>query len=352
MKKLICLLLIGILLLSLSGCGTEVPEQITVLTWKNYLPASVLDEFTEETGIKVKVRAAETNEEMLEELRVNNGAYDMVILSDYAAETAIKEDLFQKTDFSSMENIKYVNKGFQSKYFDKNNEYTLPYASAGILIAYDPQNTAIVIDGYDDLLAPELYGTIAFLDDENALLGISNLILGLDADSSESFEENIEVLQKLKNNAVRIGGIYPEDLLITGDATVGVMFTSELGYAMQYNEDLEIVYPNEGFLCSLDVMAIPKNSKGAEGVYLLMNYIQDPMVNGKIMTEVVCSTTNLSAVQFMDAEYRNSDGYNIASDKADKGILMMQIPEQKQQEFSTIYQQYFKEKTLTEEESQ
>ncbi|MBR4030482.1 MAG: extracellular solute-binding protein, partial [Clostridia bacterium] len=132
MKRLLCLLLAGILVLTFSGCGKEVlPEQITVLTWKGYLPANILDDFTKETGINVKVRAAETNDEMLEELRINNGAYDMVILSDYAAETAIKEDLLQKTDFSSMENIKYVNKGFQSKYFDKNNEYTLPYASAG-----------------------------------------------------------------------------------------------------------------------------------------------------------------------------------------------------------------------------
>ncbi|MBR4029961.1 MAG: extracellular solute-binding protein, partial [Clostridia bacterium] len=210
------------------------------------------------------------------------------------------------------------------------------------LIAYDTENTGIIIDGYDDLLAPELFGKIVFLDDENALLGISNLILGKEADAIESFEQNVEVLQTLKRNAIQIGGIYPEDLLITGEAKVGVMFTSELGYATQYNENLEVVYPNEGFLYSLDVMAVPKNAKGASGAHLLMNYIHDPMVNGKLITEISCSTTNISAEQFMDEEYRNSDGYNIDSDKAQKGILMKEISKQKQEEFSTVYKQYFK----------
>lgn len=343
MKKLICLLLIGILILSFSGCGEKLPEQITVLTWKDYVPANVLEDFTQETGINVKVRSVETNEEMLEELRVNNAAYDMVILSDYAADAAIKEDLLQKTDFSDMENLRYVNPAYQSKYFDENNEYTLPYSVAGILIAYDTETSGIVIDGYDDLLAPELHGAVVFLNDESALLGITNLILGKESDSTESLDQNIEVLKSLKNSAMHIGGLYPEDKLISGEAKVGVMFTSRLGYATMLREDLEVVYPKEGFLYSMDVMAVPKNAKGSAGSYLLMNYIQDPMVNGKIIPEISCSTTNLSAEQFMEAEYRNSDGYNIAPDKALKGVLMREISEQKQQEFSAIYKQYFKQ---------
>lgn len=341
MKKVLCMILAMLFAVPLVGCGEKMPTEINVLTWKDYLPVSVADEFTVETGIKVNMKTANTNEEMLEELRKKDGTYDMVILSDYASDTAIKEGLLQKTDFSKMENMKYVNPGFQSKYYDKNNEYTLPYSAAGILIAYDPAKTPIVIDSYSDLTASELLNSIAFLDDESAILGITNIILGKDPANTVGLGENQKLLGKLNRNAMQTGGRYLEDLLISGDASVGVMFTSNLGFATAYNKKLEIVYPNEGFLCSIDVMAVPVNAKGAKGARMLMNYIHDPMVNGKIIPEISCSTVNLSAEQFMDAEYRDSDGYNIDSDKAEKGILMTEVPEEKMKPFRWTYNRYF-----------
>ena len=340
-----------IFVLSIAGCGEKMPTEITVLTWKDYLPASVIDDFTAETGIKVNMKSAETNEEMLEELRRKDGTYDMVILSDYASDIAIKEGLLQKTDFSKMENLKYVNPGFQSKYYDINNEYTLPYSAAAILIAYDPAKTPIVIDSYSDLLAPELLNSIVFLDDESAILGISNIMLGNEPSNVDNLIETQNILKAFNRNAKRTGGQYIEDLLISGDASVGVMFTSDLGYATTYNKNLEIVYPGEGFLCSIDVMAVPVNAKGVAGVKLLMNYIHDPMVNGKIIPEISCSTVNLSAEQFMDAEYRESIGYNIDADKAGKGILMSKISDEIMEEtFNWRYKRYFILKEVTDQE--
>ncbi len=341
MKKVLCLILVMVFAFSLVGCGEKLPTEINVLTWKDYLPVSVTDEFTSETGIKVNMKTAQTNEEMLEELRKADGTYDMVILSDYASDIAIKEGLLQKTDFSDMENIKYVNPRFQSKYYDENNEYTLPYSAAGILIAYDPAKTPIVIDSYSDLLAAELLHSVVFVDDASAILGLSNIILGKNPANTDNFEENRKVLEGFERNAIQTNGRYLEDLLISGDAPVGVMFTSNLGFASIYNKKLEIVYPSEGFLCSIDVMAVPVNAKSALGAKMLMNYIHDPIVNGEIIPEILCSTVNLSAEQFMDAEYRDSDGYNIDSDKAEKSIFMTEVPQEKMDEFNKIYSHYF-----------
>ncbi len=327
--------------LSLAGCGEKTPTEINVLTWKDYLPVSVADEFTAETGIKVNMKTANTNEEMLEELRKKDGTYDMVILSDYASDTAIKEGLLQKRDFSKMENLRYVNPGFQSKYYDKNNEYTLPYSAAAILIAYDPAKTPIVIDSYSDLTAPELLDSIVFLEDVSAILGLSNIVLGKEPADTSNLKDNHAILRRFNRNAVKTGGKYLEDLLISGDASVGVLFTSDLGFATAYNKNLEIVYPSEGFLCSIDVMAIPVNAKGISGAEMLMNYIHDPMTNGKIIPEISCSTVNLSAEQFMDAEYRDSDGYNIDLDKAEKAILMPELSEEQTQAFEWRYNRFF-----------
>ena len=168
MKKITALLLCILMLIPLAGCGgNDGPKEITILTLSNYLPYDTIKEFTEDTGIAVNQVTASTYEEITEMVAQNPAAYDVIIACDYAMDTLVKGNLLQEIDYKKFPNDKYVIPGYKGKYYDPENKFTVPYASVGVLIAYNPYEAGIIIDSYADLLAPSLKDSIVFI-------GISN----------------------------------------------------------------------------------------------------------------------------------------------------------------------------------
>ena len=340
--SVLCILLGLALVLPLSGCSNE-PKEMTLLTWKDYVPEQILKDFTESSGIKVNVVTAETNEDMLGMIEKDPSAYDLAIVADYAADKLVQKNLLAEIDTKDMENYKYVSDGYKSKYYDPDNKYTVPYSTAGILLAYDKTKVPFEITSFAQLMDPALKNTTSYVDDANAIVGIANMILGESPDEIKDKANTQKILTKMADSIYSADSESPEEALANGEASVGVMFTSQLGYATAANPNLEVVYPKEGFIYSIDVCVIPSGAKAPKSAEKLIDYMQDPMVNGKIMPEINCSTTNTSAVQFMDDTYRNSKGYNIDPAKAGEGVLFRPLDEETDKVYRNLQKVYFKE---------
>ena len=87
--------LIIALALVLFAAGTVRAEEEKVLNiynWSEYIPQDVLDQFTEETGIKIVYSTYESNEAMYAKLKLLKGeGYDLVVPSTYFI-TQLKND--------------------------------------------------------------------------------------------------------------------------------------------------------------------------------------------------------------------------------------------------------------------
>ena len=70
-----------------------------------------------------------------------------------------------------------------------------------------------------------------------------------------------EKLLTLKDNIKLYDSDSPKSALISGDCTVGMVWSAEVALAMDENPDIEIVYPTEGAYVFLDNWAIPKGAK-------------------------------------------------------------------------------------------
>ena len=58
--------------------AAQAAEKLRLLTWADYAPAEVVQQFTKETGIEVEVTVS-NNEEMISKLRATQGAgFDLV----------------------------------------------------------------------------------------------------------------------------------------------------------------------------------------------------------------------------------------------------------------------------------
>ena len=135
MKKFTSVILAALLLvsaLSLSGCGASESKasagELNLYVWTEYLPQEVIDEFTNQTGIKVNVTMYSNNEEMLSKVKSSTeGTYDVIVPSDYMVENMVTQGLLEKLDMTQIENIKNIDSAYLKQSFDPDNSYSVPY---------------------------------------------------------------------------------------------------------------------------------------------------------------------------------------------------------------------------------
>src|ERR1700752_2384989 len=94
------------------GCSKKeeaaAPKEINLFAWSEYVPQSVIDGFTKDTGIKVNYETYASNEEMLAKLVSGAQRYDLIQPSEYTIEALIKEKQLRPIDWSKVPNAKNI----------------------------------------------------------------------------------------------------------------------------------------------------------------------------------------------------------------------------------------------------
>lgn len=115
----------GVAFLALTA---QAAEKLYVYNWTEYVPSSLLEQFTKETGIEVIYSTFESNEEMYSKLKLTNGSgYDIVFPSSYYVGKMAKDGMLAEIDKSKLSNFHNVSKALMGKEFDPENKYSLPY---------------------------------------------------------------------------------------------------------------------------------------------------------------------------------------------------------------------------------
>ena len=112
MKKILTLILILFVLtptFSLFGCASEQTNStvLRVCNCEDYIDESLLEKFTNETGIEVVYSTYGTNENLYNELVINPNSYDLVVPSEYMIEKLAVEGRINKLDFTRSELADY-----------------------------------------------------------------------------------------------------------------------------------------------------------------------------------------------------------------------------------------------------
>ena len=153
MKKILSLILSAVLCAScaacFAGCGsdsgskTENKGEVNVYNWDEYISdgendlKNVIEEFEEETGIKVNYTTYSTNEELYNKLKNSNDSYDVVVPSDYMISKLIREKMLLELNFDNIPNYKYINKRFKNLSCDPDGKYTVCYNWGVTAMVYD-----------------------------------------------------------------------------------------------------------------------------------------------------------------------------------------------------------------------
>lgn len=332
MKKLMVIALCT----ALSVTAVTVPvsadsdKELVLFTWENMFPQEVLDEFEEETGVKIIYSNFDTDETMLEKLSMAEGGdYDIVIADDYILENVIQEGLAEKLDQSRLSGFENINPLYQGQFYDKNDEYTVPYGAGIPLIVYDPEMVDIDIKGYADLWNPALEDSIALVANYRVINGITNLMLGksINEENVDSIKETGEKLLELAPNIRMIQDDNTQNALLNGEASVGFLYTSQVTAALAEYPELKVVYPEEGLGFGIMGMFIPSQAPNKEAAYQFMDYILQPEVAAQCTNFIGYYSTNKAADDLVDPNL-------VVPDSVEKGEIVQNVSTEAEEQYN------------------
>lgn len=321
-KKLFGFLMTGVMVCSmLTGCGNTGTDaqkgQVNVFIWTEYVSEAAISDFEKNTGIKVNVSTYSSNEDMLAKLKSESeGTYDVILPSDYAIEYLIAQDKLEALDKDKLSNLSNIDPAYLDESFDPGNVYSVPYEGGVACIAVNTAKVDKEITSYADLFDPSLKSQLVVLDDYRAVIGMTERSMGLSMNETDpdTLAQVEEKLLTLKDNIKLYDSDSPKSALISGDCTVGMVWSAEVALAMDENPDIEIVYPTEGAYVFLDNWAIPKGAKNYDAAMEFINYMLSAEAAKMNIEDFPYLCPNKTALEMLGEDYVNNEAKNVPAE--------------------------------------
>ena len=286
-------------------------NQVIVYNWGEYLDPDAITMFEEETGIDVVYEEYETNEIMYPKIQSGAIAYDAVCPSDYMVQRMIENDLLAEIDFDNVPNIKYIDSTYmnQSRQFDPENKYSVPYLFGTVGILYNKTMVDEPIDSWSVLWDEKYKDSILMQDSVRDAFGVTLKYLGYSLNSTDLDE--LEAAKKLLIEQKPLVQAYVvdqvRDKMIGNEAAIGVIYSGEALYTQVENPDLEYVIPKEGSNLWIDSWVIPKNAKHKENAEKFINFICRPEIAKMNFDYITYSIPNSEGRKLIEDDWmRNS----------------------------------------------
>ena len=308
----ICILFIGGGFYYAEESGVVNDDKLVVYNWGEYIDPEVLTIFEEETGINVVYEEFETNEILYPKVSSGAIAYDVVCPSDYMIQRMIENDLLTEINFDNIPNIKNIGKQYmeQSRQFDPENKYSVPYCWGTVGILYNKTMVDEPVDSWSILWNPKYKDNILMQDSVRDGFGATLKYLGYSLNSTDLDElteaKNLLIEQKPLVQAYVIDQV--RDKMIGNEAALGVIYSGEAIYTQKENPNLEYVIPKEGSNIWIDSWVIPKNAEHKENAEKFINFLCRPDIALMNFEYITYSTPNEAARELIEDEsIRNSE---------------------------------------------
>ena len=285
-------------------------NQVIVYNWGEYLDPEVITLFEKETGINVVYEEFETNEIMYPKVQSGAIAYDVVCPSDYMIQRMIENDLLAELNFDNIPNIKNIGQEYfkQSRQFDSENKYSVPYCWGTVGILYNKTMVDEPIDSWSVLWDEKYKDSILMQDSVRDAFAVALKYKGhsLNSTDLDELEEAKELLIKQKPLVQAYVIDQVRDKMIGNEAAIGVIYSGEAIYTQLENPNLEYVIPKEGSNVWIDSWVIPKNAEHKENAEKFINFLCRPDIALKNFEYITYSTPNKGAFELLDEDMQNN----------------------------------------------
>ena len=283
--------------------------QVVVYNWSEYIPEEVLDQFTEETGIRVVYSTYESNEVMYARLQLqNNAGYDVAFPSTYYVSKMAREGRLLPLDPEKLPNRKHLDPKLLDREYDPGNRYSLPYFWGSTGIGLNPAEIEPgSIHSWKQLWDEKYRRSLLLTDDVREVFHVALSVNSHSPNTTDpaEIEQAYELLRGLMPNVLVFNSDAPREPFLAGDVDLGMIWNGEVIMARDEGEELEYVYPDEGAVFWVDSFVIPAGAANVDEAHAFIDFMLRPEI-AKACTEYVgYATPNLSAIALLDEETRN-----------------------------------------------
>ena len=313
MKKFISLILaVAVSAAMLCACGAKDENTVYVYNWGEYIDPEVITMFEEETGIKVVYDEFETNEVMFPKVEAGASVYDVICPSDYMIQKMLDNDMLAEINWDNVPNAK-ANIGAQyyeqSKSFDPENKYSVPYCWGTVGILYNKTMVNGPIDSWNVLWDEQCKDNILMQDSVRDAFMVSLKRNGHSMNSVNESEleaaKNELIAQKPLVQAYVVDQV--RDKMIGDEAAIGVIYSGEAIFTQRENPNLEYAIPKEGTNVWIDSWVIPKNCQNKENAEKWIDFMCRPDIALLNFDYITYSTPNDAARELIeDEDIKNS----------------------------------------------
>lgn len=332
-------MVLALAMLPMMGCAGA-KKELVIFSWADYIDPELLAEFTEKTGIEINYNYFSSEEEMLSKLEaVDGGEYDLVLASDYIINITRQEGLIKEINKEKVPNYKYLNEKYLKQYFDPDGLYTVPYVAGTPLIVYDPAKVTCEITGFNSLWDPSLKDQLVVMDHMRNVIGFTMKSMGYSLNETDPavIAEAGEKLLQLKPNIRALDGDTPHEKLISGECTIGYVFTSQVSAVITERPDFKVVYPVEGMGFGIDAFFMPINAPHEAEALEFLNYMCDPEISARASVFTQYINCNTGATEYLPEEFLSNEAVNIPSEILGEIEFMQDISAEATEQMNEIW---------------
>lgn len=278
---------------------------LNVFNWGEYMPdgsEGSLDlnkAFTELTGIEVNYTTYESNESMYSKLKGGGVSYDIIIPSDYMIERMKKEGMLRKVDTASLSNYKYIDSRYKELYFDKNNEYSVPYSVGMVGLIY---NTSLIDekpDSWGAMWNPKYYDNILNFNNPRDAFAVAQLYLGYDLNTNNLKQWDTAAQKLIEQKKILQSYVMDEiyQKMEDGEAALAPYYAGDFLLMQENNPDLDFVYPKEGVNIFVDSVCIPKQCQNYEAAMMYINFLLEPEIALQVAEYVMYASPHTAVME-------------------------------------------------------
>ena len=303
------------LALALGANAAQADGQVVLYHWFEYIPQELLTKFQEETGIEVVMDTFDSNEALLASLKAGAmGTYDLAVPGDYMVTIMAGEGMLDTIEDGELENKANITDQFADPSFDPGRKSSIPYqwGSTSFMVNRDVYGGDI--NTTDILFNPpeELSGKINVLDSQGEVMLIASMHLGIpqcttDRDQLKALNE---LLQNAKQHWVSFNSDTAKDVLVSGDAAVGMIWNGFGAKAREEGANVEYAYPEQGLVVWMDNVVLLKDAPNRENALKFMDFLLKPE-NKAAVTNFARYAAGVKGVEeFLDEELKTMPEQN------------------------------------------
>ena len=294
---------------------------VNVYNWSDYIAPTVIEDFTKETGIKVRYDTFDSNDTLETKLLAGRSGYDVVVPTAYFLQRQIKAGVFQKLDKSKLPNLVNLWPQIAQRLaqYDPGNQYAVNYMWGTVGIGYSAKKAREVlgadarIDSWDVVFKPELLAKfkdcgVHMLDSADDILAAALNYLHLDPNSGKEAElqKAADLVTKVRPSVRKFHSSEYINDLASGEICFVVGFSGDVKQAqkraVEAKNGIEIGYaiPKEGAQLWFDNLAIPRDARNVAEAHALIDYLQRPDVAAKNSNFISYANGNLASQPLID----------------------------------------------------